>query len=186
MLCLLWYSLNTALAEWITKLGSEVLNRTDLVVEGVPLQSFDLQGGGVIIQFQIKVIYYGQIEFGRKISLIYHTKTGFIKGDRWVVFLKKMGSSSNFEAIGDFSVKDKEGAARCKSLERLITLELIPNQMDRHKTYLEYCLSGLTVAEPWVRSHAWQELEHLIATHLNQIDGYLASLEKIYPDIPDP
>jgi hypothetical protein len=182
ILCILCHP---AWGKFATQCGQEILSQCQLVVEGVPLETIILPGGGSVIQFQVKGIFYGQSEFGKKISLIGQRQLSLLANQPYVLFLQNLVSANAFQVHGEFSLDDKDGSYKRQALEKLIAIEHMPVAASQTKVYLEYCLTGLSHQSNWFRAHAFHELEHLLAEHQELTsEELLTQLEQKYADFP--
>lgn len=173
--------------EFVSQFGQQILARCQLVVEGLPLQTVPLNGGGSITEFQVKAVFYGRLEYDKKISIIGRTQQPLLVRQSHVVFLLPLASSTTFEVKGDFVAGDQDGPHKRQAIERLIAIECMPVRSKRLAIYQEYCLAGLTHKSAWFRVHAFCELEHLFAQHQDLAsETLLAQLENLYADFPHP
>ncbi|NUM34849.1 MAG: HEAT repeat domain-containing protein [Candidatus Brocadiae bacterium] len=184
--CLLLCFLGRAFPENISKLGQDILSKCHLIVQGKPLKSILLPQGGKLIPMKVNSIYYGKAKISQTIHIVYLEVPSFSEQEEWIVFLKALPSGQMYECVGDFSLKEKEGAAKLLALEKIIQIESIPEENQKKKHYLESCLDGLKAQDAWTRVHWLKEWKHLVSHKPDVLDqSLLPKLQEIYDSIVD-
>lgn len=170
-------------AKYLTQFGQDVLSRADIIAKGTPLKWISLPRGGQMIHFKIEAVYYGKIKLHEIVYLLFLVPPTWQDKVEWVVFLKALSSGQAFEVIGDFSLQDKEGAARLSALEKILEVELLDNEALQKERYLSRCLAGLTQKEVWSRVYWFQEWRHLVETWPELLQpSLLPKIQAIYDE----
>lgn len=179
--------LSSGQSEYISKFGQELLAKSNLIVEGIPVAVVSLQGGGTLVHFQVTGIYHGQIDILQKIFLFYPREADLLTGDKTVAFLRLITPPANFSVVGNFSLKENDATPKLKALTTLLPLELIPTHAQKQQSYRAYCLAGMQSDNLWLQQHAMGELTHLLATQKSLVDNELRkTLQKIHSQAADP
>mgnify|MGYP006299378427 FL=1 len=183
ILCL--FCINLLKSEYISKYGTEILSKIDLIAKGQPLKTIKLpKGGGRVITFKVDSIYHGELKTNQNIYILYFDNFDLKKED-WIVLLKEQKSKSIFRGFLEFPLKDRNGKLRLNYLKKILKIEQIKNKNKKFRDYIKFCINSINSQVEWIRLRGIQELEYSVRKDKNLLNEFLLNeLQATYKNIP--
>ncbi len=186
LLLFLSSSLSWANSNYISLLGNDILQKSELVVLGRPFKVTPLVRTGQVVRFEITDVYWGRSEIGRKVNVFYYFLSKKITPEEQaILFLKPLSTQNTYEVVREITNQDKYFASKQKSLRKLLMIESLSSDEEKKRQLVNFCASGLASQDSWTRWNALHQWEYLV-----QQKKYIAAdeLQKIiisYKKIPE-